>query len=75
MIDRNHFCIGKGKNGYEDWEDLVSKRLAVKAIGCAEWSDAFFCLSLEGARAVLLPKENFSRKDAEKMRSLVDAGS
>lgn len=72
---RNHFCIGVGSDGYEEWEELVSKGLAVKAIGGANWAGDFFYLTLEGARAVLLPKEHISREDAEKMRSLVAVGS
>jgi hypothetical protein len=68
MTYRNHFCVGEGGDGYEDWEDLVSKGMAVKAIGGSGWVGDFFYLTLEGARAVLLPKEHISREDAEKMR-------
>jgi hypothetical protein len=71
---RNHFCIGKGGDGYTDWEDLVSNGLAVKRSGGKIYDgDDFFYLTLEGARAVLLPKEHISREDAEKMRGMVTA--
>jgi hypothetical protein len=65
---RNHFCISNGCDGYADWEDLVSKGLAVKALGGSSWSGDFFYLTLNGAREVLSSKEHISREDAEKMR-------
>lgn len=75
MTYRNHFCINSGGDGYADWEDLVSQGAAVKAIGGENWVGDFFYLTfyltLEGARAVLLPKEHISREDAEKMRRSV----
>jgi hypothetical protein len=66
--NRNHFCIPKGSDGYEDWEDLVSKGMAVKAVGGASWCGDFFYLTLEGAKAALLPIEHVSREEAAKMR-------
>lgn len=69
MTYRNHFCVGKGSDGYEDWQDLVKQGLAVFASGHGNWSGDFFYLTLEGAKAVLSPKEHISREDAEKMRS------
>lgn len=72
FTNRNNYCIGKGGEGYEDWEDLVSKGLAVKREGGGHFGgDDLFYLTLEGARAVLLPKEHISREDAEAMRKLV----
>lgn len=67
---RNHFCIGKGGDGYEDWEALAAQGAAVKAVGGVNWSGDFFYLTLEGAKAVLLPKEHISREDAEKMHRI-----
>ena len=66
---RNHFCIAVGGDGYAGWENLVARGLAVKAVGGENWCGDFFYLTLEGARAVLLPEEHISREDAEKMRS------
>ncbi len=66
---RNHFCIGKGGDGYKEWEDLVSQGMAVKAEAGPEWVGDFFYLTLKGAQAVLLGKEHLSREDAAKMRS------
>ena len=74
MAYRNHFCIDREGDGYEDWENLVSKGLAVKALGGKEWVGDFFYLTLEGARAVLRPQEHISREDAEKMRDRAGNG-
>lgn len=65
---RNHYCIEPGCPEYESWEELVANGLAVKATGGQNWSGDFFYLTLDGAKAVLLPKEHISREDAEKMR-------
>jgi hypothetical protein len=69
---RNRFCIGKGGDGYEDWEDLVSKGLAIKCVGADHgrpWGDSdMFYLTLEGALMVRGPKEHISREDAADMR-------
>ena len=70
---RNHFCLAEGGDGYTDLEDLVTRGLAVKAKGGASWVGDFFYLTLNGARAVLTPKEHISREEAEKMRGLVTA--
>ncbi len=67
---RNHFCIGEGGDGYEEWEDLVSKGMAVKARGGKEWSGDFFYLTLPGAKEALLSHEHISREDAARMREL-----
>jgi hypothetical protein len=64
---RNHFCIGKGGDGYEDWEDLVKQGFATMAPGGKGWGGDFFYLTFEGAKAVLLPNERIGREDAEKM--------
>jgi hypothetical protein len=71
---RNHFCIDKGGDGYEDWEDMVIKGLAVKATGGAAWVGDFFYLTLDGARAVLSPDEHIDLEDAERMRRMAAAG-
>lgn len=67
---RNHFCIGKGGDGYEDWMDLVSKRLAFRSTGPHWGGDDMFHLTLEGALLARGPKEHISREDAERMRML-----
>ena len=72
---RNHYCIGAEAEEYQEWEGLVSLGLAVKALGGANWVGDFFYLTLEGARAVLLPTEHISREDAEKMRSRETKGA
>jgi hypothetical protein len=65
---RNHYCVGEGGDGWDEWQALVAEGLAVKAIGGPDWSGAFFHLTLEGAKAVLAPEEHVSREVAEKMR-------
>lgn len=71
---RNHFCIGQGEDGYTDWEDLVSKGLAVKAPGGEMFGGQdFFYLTLEGALEAREPNEHISRDDAKKMRRMVPA--
>ena len=67
---RNHFCIDKGGDGYEDWEDLVRQKLAVKAPGRDYWVGDFFYLTLAGARQVLGSIEHIGREDAEKMHAM-----
>lgn len=69
MSYRNHFCIDVGSDDYDQWEDLVSKGLAVKALGGKNWSVDFFYLTLEGAKSALLPKEHISSEDAQRMRA------
>jgi hypothetical protein len=68
---RNHYCIGVGGDSYSDWEDLVSKGLAVKRTGPHWGGDDMFYLTLEGARQALGPREHISREDAQNMRSLL----
>jgi hypothetical protein len=68
---RNHFCIGKGGDGYEDWMDLVSQGLAVRSTGPHWGGDDMFHLTLSGALQVRTPKEHLSREDAERMRRMV----
>lgn len=68
--NRNHYCIGKGGAGYEDWEAMVRDGLAVMAKGGANWVGDFFYLTMAGARAVLSADEHISREDAEKMRRM-----
>lgn len=68
---RNHFCIGAGGDGYADWEDLVSKGLAVKRTSDHWGGDDMFHLTLEGALMVREPKEHLSQEDTRIMRELV----
>ena len=67
---RNHFCIGKGGDGYEEWLDLVSKDLAVRRTSNLWGGDDMFYLTLPGALMVREPKEHLSREDTEFMREL-----
>ena len=69
MSYRNHFCIGVGGDGHADWEDLISKGLAVKRTGPHWGGDGMFYLTLKGALMVRGPKEHISREDAEEMRA------
>ena len=65
---RNHFCIGKGGDGYEEWMDLVSKGLAIRRTGPHWGGDDMFYLTLKGALEARGPKEHISREDAAEMR-------
>lgn len=65
---RNHFSIGPGGDGYEDWVDLTSKGLAIERKGGPFGGDSMFHLTLSGALMVREPKEHLSREDAERMR-------
>jgi hypothetical protein len=67
---RNHFCIGVGGDGHEDWEDLVSKGLAVKRTSDLYGGDDIFYLTLQGALMVRGPKEHLSQEDTQFMRDL-----
>lgn len=73
MTYRNHYCIGKGGDGYEDWLELTSNGLAVRRTGPHWGGDDMFFLTLEGARMVLTPKEHVRREDAEEMRRIQSA--
>jgi hypothetical protein len=66
---RNHFCIGVGGDGYSDWEDLVSKGLAIKRSSDQCGGDDFFHLTLKGALMVREAKEHLSREDTIAMRN------
>lgn len=68
---RNHFCIGTYSPDHAEWEDLVSKGLAVKRTSDLWGGDDMFHLTLEGARAAMEPKEHLSREDWAMMRVLV----
>jgi hypothetical protein len=67
MSYRNHFSIGIEGDGYVDWEDLVSKGLAIK-LPFGFHGGFIFHLTLEGALMVRGPEEHISREDAEAMR-------
>ena len=69
---RNHYCIEPGSPDYLQWEDLVSKKMAVKALGGKEWSGDFFYLTFSGAKAALWGDEHLSREVAAKARELTD---
>lgn len=67
---RNHFCIGKSGDGYEDWLKMVSQGEAVRQTG-PHWGGAdMFYLTLKGALAARDTKEHISREDAAQMREL-----
>ena len=68
---RNHFCIGKGGDGYEDWERMVTQGDAIKQTG-PHWGGAdMFHLTMQGALAAREPKEHLSREDSALMRTFV----
>ena len=67
---RNHFCIGKGGDGYEDWMDLVTKGLAIRSTGPHWDGDDMFHLTLKGGLEARGPKEHLSAEDAEQMRRI-----
>ena len=68
--NRNHFCIGKGGDGYDDWMDLVSKGLAIRSTGPHWGGDDMFHLTLKGGLEARGPKEHLSAEDAEQMRRI-----
>ncbi len=70
---RNHYCIGPGGDGYEDWDDLAAKGLAIRRTGPDWGGDDMFYLTLNAALAVREPGEHISREDAQQMRSREDA--
>lgn len=70
MSNRNYYCIGKGGDGYEDWEAFVAEGLAVKRTTPDFGGDDLFHLTLRGALMVREPDEHISREDAEKMRRM-----
>lgn len=61
---RNRFFIGPGCDGYEDWEDLVAKGLALNRPP-GDW----FVLTLDGALAVLFPTEHIDHEYWATMRT------
>jgi hypothetical protein len=69
MSYRNHFSIGIEGDAYSDWEDLVSKGLAVKR-SFGLHGGFIFHLTLEGALMVREPQEHISPQEAETMRRL-----
>ncbi len=68
--NRNHYCIGEGGDGYDEWLDLVAKGLAIRRKVPHFGGDDLFYLTLKGALMVREPKEHLSREDAENMRKL-----
>ena len=70
---RNYYTSTPGCDGWDDLEGLVSDGLAVKTKYHTEY---VFNLTLEGAKAALLPKEHLSREEAQFCRSMmVDGGA
>ncbi len=69
---RNHFCIGVGGDGYEEWMDLVSKGLAVRRTSNLWCGDDMFYLTLPGALMVREPKEHISQEESRFMRELAE---
>lgn len=67
---RNHYCIGKGGNGYGDWEAMVAAGEAVKHTGPHWGGDDMFYLTLKGGLAAREPKEHLSREETAFMRQL-----
>lgn len=67
---RNHFCVGPGQDDYEEWQDLISKGLAVKRTDGPWGGSHMFFLTLEGALMCRGPKEHLRREDAEEMRKI-----
>lgn len=64
---RNRYCLGRGDEGYADWEDLVSRNLAIKQTGTFWGGDDMFYLTLEGARAALHRGEHISREEMKEL--------
>jgi len=61
MTYRNHFVIGKGGDGYEDWMDLVRKGYAHHRAGSEiSGGDDVFWATRETALAVRKPREHVS---------------
>lgn len=67
---RNHFCIGKGGDGYSEWEAMVSSGEAVKRTGPHWGGDDMFHLTLKGGLAARETKEHLSREETTQMREL-----
>lgn len=67
---RNHYCVGPGDFGYDDWLDLVAKGLAVRRTGPNWGGDDMFYLTLKGALMVREAKEHLSQEDTARMREL-----
>lgn len=67
---RNHFCIGPAGDGYAEWEQLVSQKLAVKQTSKSKlWGENdMFHLTLAGAKEVLESNEHISKEDAAMMQ-------
>lgn len=66
--NRNHYCIGPGGDGYEDWLAMVQSGDALRLVGPHWGGDDMFFLTLQGALAVREVKEHISREDAREMR-------
>jgi hypothetical protein len=67
---RNHYCIGRGGDGYEEWEAMVAAGEAVRRTGPHWGGDDMFHLTLKGGLAARDAKEHLSREETQLMRSL-----
>lgn len=67
---RNHYCIGPDSPDYSEWEDLVSKKMAVKVTAGKEWAGDFFYLTFSGAKDALWGDEHLSREIAAQAREV-----
>lgn len=67
---RNRYCIGKGGDGHEIWEQMVADGNAVKITGPHWGGDDMFHLTLTGALQAREPDEHLSREDTAQMRAL-----
>lgn len=68
--NRNHYCVGSGCDGHEEWMDLVSGGMAVRRTGPLWGGDDMFHLTLRGALMARGPKEHISREEAASMRRM-----
>jgi hypothetical protein len=71
---RNHYCIGRGGDDYEDWEAMVVAGEAVKRTGPHWGGDDMFHLTLKGGLVARDTKEHLSREDTQMMRELETRG-
>jgi hypothetical protein len=67
---RNHFCVGRGCDGYKDWWEMVQQGYAVMRSGPNWGGDDMFHLTTKGALLAREPKEHLSREDSAVMREL-----
>ena len=71
MTYRNHFCIDRAADGYNDWQDMVETGFAVKASGGQNWVGIFRPDDRRRAGRSR-PTEHISREEAQNMRLLAE---